>query len=124
MSITAARKTTSKPSAAPLFHGQSTAQAKTKDSDFVDSLLDLLCEQLPTLSQDRPRLKAAICHHFGGDRYYVAARVPKQGADDTAANVLALFNGRNAREVARKLGIGRASVYRYLKQAGGKKNSR
>ncbi|WP_373995244.1 helix-turn-helix domain-containing protein [Massilia sp. WG5] len=27
-----------------------------------------------------------------------------------------LFNGRNASEVARKLGIGRATVYRIIKQ--------
>nr|WP_305683079.1 helix-turn-helix domain-containing protein [Hydrogenophaga sp.] len=32
-----------------------------------------------------------------------------------------MFNGRNAREVARRLGIGRATVYRLIKQGGGEK---
>lgn len=125
MTITATRKTGQsgpprKLPPAPIFHGQSTEQSKPKEPDFVDRLLDLLCEQKPELSDDKPRLKRAICQHFGGDRYYVAARTPQQDSDDTARAVLALFNGRNAREVARKLGIGRASVYRYLKQAGPK----
>lgn len=118
---TTPRKPASKADAVPLFHGQSTAQAKPKEPDFVASLLDLLCAQKPELEEDRARLDGALRQHFGGDRYYVAARTPQQESDDTARTVLALFNGRNAREVARKLGIGRASVYRYLKQAGGKK---
>jgi DNA-directed RNA polymerase specialized sigma subunit len=36
-----------------------------------------------------------------------------------ARKALALFNGRNAREVARRLGISRPHVYRLLKQPGG-----
>jgi len=43
----------------------------------------------------------------------------KPDKNTRARKVLALFNGRNAREVARKLGISRTSVYRYLKQPGG-----
>ena len=37
------------------------------------------------------------------------------------AEVLRVFNGRNAAEVARRLGIGRATVYRIIKQEGSKK---
>ena len=36
----------------------------------------------------------------------------------TARQVLRLFNGCNATEVARELNVGRATVYRVLKQAG------
>jgi hypothetical protein len=39
----------------------------------------------------------------------------------TAEQVLASYNGRNATDVACKLGLGRATVYLIIKQPGGKK---
>ena len=51
---------------------------------------------------------------FAGEEVYI----PKRNSKDVAAEVLRLFNGRNATEVARRLGIHRATVYRYLKQPG------
>lgn len=119
MSITAARKTTSKPSAAPLFHGQSTVETD-RTRDLVTAIFDVLIENNPELAEKREEGEAAVRHRLGGLRGTVLA---KPDSDTMATRVLSLFNGRNAREVARKLGIGRASVYRYLKQAGGKKNT-
>ena len=42
----------------------------------------------------------------------------KDKGDRLATQVLSLFNGRNATEVARCLNISRATVYRLLKQPG------
>jgi Mor family transcriptional regulator len=58
------------------------------------------------------KLKAAVRNEFLGERCYVSDR------GTTAAQVLALFNGRNATEVARRLNISRATVYRHIKQPG------
>jgi Mor family transcriptional regulator len=41
--------------------------------------------------------------------------------DRMVAEVMVLFNGRNAAEVARRLNISRASVYRIIKTPGTKK---
>ena len=57
-------------------------------------------------------LKASVRAEFKGQTVYVAGRLA------LTESVLALFNGRNATEVARRLQISRATVYRHLKQAG------
>ena len=57
-------------------------------------------------------LKAAVRAEFQGEECYIAGRRVQ------AADVLALFNGRNASEVARRLDISRATVYRHIKQPG------
>jgi hypothetical protein len=64
-------------------------------------------------------LKLDVCKEFDGERGHVSYR--KALLSDPAMGVLALFNGRNATEVARKLNVGRATVYRHLKQPGTKK---
>lgn len=63
------------------------------------------------------KLKAAVRAEFKGEKCYVVGR-PATERQQTVAQVLALFNGRNATEVARRLGISRATVYRTLKQPG------
>ena len=63
-------------------------------------------------------IKTAVRAEFRGEMFYVASR-PDTERQKIVAQTLALFNGRNATEVARRLGIGRTTVYRYLKQAGG-----
>ncbi len=85
--------------------------------DLVDRIFDYLLEEFPQLAGDADRLKkaeAAVRAEFAGAGVYLQ----KRGSKDVAAEVLRLFNGRNATEVARKLGIHRATVYRYLKQPG------
>jgi len=62
-------------------------------------------------------LKDAVRAEFRGQKVWVAGRSQLE-RHRLAQKVLALFNGRNAREVARRLGISRATVYRALKQAG------
>ncbi|TXH90421.1 MAG: hypothetical protein E6Q78_05235 [Rhodoferax sp.] len=62
------------------------------------------------------QLKTAVRAEFRGEECYIAGR-PATARQQTVSQVLALFNGRNASEVARRLGIGRATVYRIIKQS-------
>lgn len=92
------------------------------DADLVDRIFDYLLTEIPGFAQSVERarvaeLKAAVRSEFAGDRQRIAPRTAA-GRRDTVAQVLALFNGRNATQVARRLNISRASVYRYIKQAG------
>ena len=92
------------------------------DPDLVDRIFDYLLSEIPGFadSVERARLaelKTAVRAEFAGDRQRVAPRTAA-GRRDVVVQVLALFNGRNATQVARRLNISRASVYRYIKQAG------
>lgn len=89
------------------------------EPDLVDRIFDYLIEQVPEISRIAADLKPAVRAEFAGEECYIKGR-PR---DAVAQQVLALFNGRNATEVARSLGISRATVYRVLKQPGGIKNS-
>lgn len=104
-----------------VFVGQSTegaAQASVREGDFVASVLDLLASKGLLLEDNRTEADAALRGHFGCDRYYVAAKKREKSSADLARTVLARFNGRNAREIARELRIGKTTVYRIIKQAG------
>lgn len=110
MSTTPARKPNAQNPA--VFVGQC---AEDRRPDLVTAIFDVLIETNPELAERREEGEAAVRHRLSGLRGTVLAR---PNSDALATKVLSLFNGRNPREVARKLGISRASVYRYLKQAG------
>lgn len=74
-------------------------------------------EIAPSIQGEADELKATIRSEFGGQTQYIHADV-KGRQEKRMKEVLSLFNGRNATEVARKVGISRPTVYRYLKQAG------
>jgi DNA-binding NtrC family response regulator len=119
MSIT---KTQKSGKAATVFEGQSTEtllarRQRSSESDFVCGALDLLVRSGLIADEDRPAADKALRSHFKGNTYYVAATEPTDSAA-AARQVLAKFNGRNPREVARELGVSRATVYRRLKQPG------
>ncbi|MDM0003900.1 Mor transcription activator family protein [Variovorax sp. J22R203] len=82
----------------------------------MDHVFAYLLREFPHLAGPQfAKAKRALREHLAGERVYVAAR----GSGDRAAlarEVLSLFNGRNATEVARSLSISRATVYRLLKQ--------
>jgi len=92
------------------------------EPDLVDRLFDyilsdpalaLAIKQLPSGAADPiGRIKTAVRAEFAGEECYIAGRRVQ------SADVLALFNGRNATEVARRLNISRATVYRHIKQPG------
>lgn len=97
-------------------------QTMPADADLVDRIFDYLLTEIPGFAESVERarlaeLKTAVRAEFAGDRQRIAPRTAA-GRRDTVAQVLALFNGRNATQVARRLNISRASVYRYIKQAG------
>jgi len=86
------------------------------DADLVDRIFEYLSGEYPELAGARmEELKAAVRAEFSGIETYIKVRSAVD-RHRQAQQILALFNGRNAREVARRLGISRASVYRVLKQ--------
>lgn len=88
------------------------------EPDLVDRIFDYLLAEFPQLAgPEFVDAKQAVRDEFRGARAYVR-HDRREVAQGTARKVLALFNGRNATEVARSLQISRATVYRALKQAG------
>lgn len=96
------------------------------EPDLVDRIFDyifsdpVLAEAVARLGEQGrtvQQLKGAVRAEFKGEECYIGGRAASD-RQALAMQVLALFNGRNASEVARRLGISRASVYRYLKQSG------
>lgn len=99
-----------------------TLAQRLEDADFVDRVWDYLLQQWPMRLQDIPAeevedVKQLIRRAERGERPYITPAGASQRAR-RAEQILALFNGRNAVEVARELQCGRATVYRVLKQAG------
>ena len=87
------------------------------EPDLVDRIFEYLLVEFPQLAGDAARVQkaqTAVRAEFAGEEVYIQ----KRSSRDIAVEVLRLFNGRNATEVARRLQIHRATVYRYLKQAG------
>jgi len=96
-----------------------TTAATTEDADLVDRLFDYLLQLQPSLGADAEKfaaMKEAVRDEFMGIDTYIRKREKRSVI---ASQVLSLFNGRNATEVARVLRISRATVYRLLKQPGG-----
>ena len=101
------------------------------EPDLVDRIFDFILSD-PALSaaiakvsadtqSAMPKLKNAVRAEFVGETCYISSHSPTD-RQLRVQQVLALFNGRNATEVARTLQISRASVYRCLKQPGGTKS--
>lgn len=97
------------------------------EPDLVDRIFEYILSD-PTLAAaiaksaeeskaNVSKLKAAVRSEFRGEECYIAGR-PATARQELVSQVLSLFNGRNATEVARRLNISRTSVYRYIKQAG------
>jgi len=96
------------------------------EPDLVDRIFDYILSEFPQIAGQPPEkiatTKAAVRAEFRGEECYIAAR-PPTARQQLVTQVLALFNGRNATEVARRLQISRATVYRVLKQPGKSKPS-
>lgn len=89
------------------------------EPDLVDHIFEYLGAErlLDARGADLERAKAAVRDYFGGEGVYIARR-PASARHALAVEVLSAFDGRNATEIARRLKIGRATVYRIIKQAG------
>lgn len=93
------------------------------DPDLVDRIFEYLLTEFPQLAGMKlDEAKRAVREEFRGSEAYIPGRSNTE-RQKLAVDVLSLFNGRNASEVARRLEISRATVYRRIKQAGGKKSS-
>ena len=79
--------------------------------EALATLLPSVAEQVFRTAE--PKLRA----EFTGEDHYIRRTSKRERAE----RFLATFNGRNATEVARELGLSRATVYRLLKQPGQKK---
>lgn len=92
------------------------------DPDFVDLVWQYLLANWPQRLADIPAeevdsIKQHIRRCERGQRPYISPACVA-AREQEAQRILALFNGRNATEVARRIGCSRAKVYRVLKQAG------
>lgn len=88
------------------------------DPDLVDRIFDYIVEQFPEIKSERiDELKRSTREEFRGAEVYIPSRSPTD-RQQQVQEVLKMFNGRNATEIARRLQIGRATVYRYIKQSG------
>lgn len=89
-----------------------------REPDIVDAIFDLVLRERPEMaSEDIDALKRMTRDEFGGQTFLYVRVMPDERQRRIVQQVLSMFNGRNASEVARQLGIGRATVYRLLKQA-------
>ncbi len=89
------------------------------DPDLVDRIFEFLRDH-PQLPRFPPKVLAEVMADLRSEFRDEVRRTSPLERQQRVHQVLQLFNGRNATEVARSLGIGRATVYRYLKQAGGR----
>lgn len=91
---------------------------KFSDPDLVDRIFEYMLELKPDMGGAWvEELKQTVRQEFAGEKVYVRTEWERQQAE-LADQVLRIFNGRNATEVARVLRIGRATVYRIIKRAG------
>ena len=88
------------------------------EPDLVDRIFELFVEHFPELQSHRiSQLKDAAREEFKGEECYIPVRSPTS-RQMMVAEVLRTFNGRNATELARRLQVSRATVYRWIKQPG------
>lgn len=90
------------------------------DPDLIDSIFAFIAIEFPEMKERAEELKQMARREFAGIETYIPRR-PKAERERIMLEVLRLFDGRNATEVARRLNISRASVYRIIKTPGGRK---
>ena len=100
------------PSRAPV---PSTEPKASDDPDLVQRMIEYIAAELPELNAEvRMRVEENLRREFSGERVTVRRTRPGE-VEARAQKVRRLFNGRNATELARTLGVGRATVYRIVK---------
>ena len=111
-----------RPAMAPIVTPEATSVPQTTrpapDGDIVDRIFELLPDFLPN-GASLDEAKAIIRAEWGGTTVHVHLASPLDRAERRAEIVRQVneqFNGRNARELARCLGIGVTTVYRMIKR--------
>lgn len=119
MTITAARKTTTR-TAAPLFQGQSTAQPPAMDDDFVCDVLALVQQIAGSVTPDQAaQVDAAVRERWGGDRPYIAKRQGEGRSDRNAAIRRDFQRGESIPLLMRRYQLSRVTIWRVLGMDGG-----
>lgn len=90
------------------------------DPDLIDRIFDYIVADMPEMRDRAEALKECARREFAGIETYIPRRSDGE-RKRVVLLVLELFNGRNATEIARRLKISRASVYRIIKTEGIKK---
>ena len=106
--------------AAPPSREAMVANEVFSNPDLVDAIFSFIAAEFPDFAPRAAELKEEVRREFRGIEIYIPQRSAAQ-REKITKEVLSMFNGRNAAEVARRLNIGRATVYRIIKQDGGKK---
>ncbi|MCC6071448.1 Mor transcription activator family protein [Massilia sp. GCM10020059] len=88
--------------------------------DLVDAIFEYIVSEFPEMRERMSEMKECTRKEFSGIETYIPRRSIAE-RERIAGEVLVLFNGRNATEIARRLNISRATVYRIIKQDGEKK---
>lgn len=104
-------------------HAPGTPVVTLSEPDLLDRIFDFLQAELHQVIPAPGRLehlKARARAEFGGSDCYI----PRIKRDSRVSEVLRLYNGRNAAEVARLLHIDRATVYRVVQRSKCAKASR
>jgi hypothetical protein len=96
---------------------QQTHHREAEEPDLVDKIVAFLSRVRPELKEQVQEVAQELRNEFGGRRHYLRSDT----SSERVVAVMSAFNGRNATEVARELGISRAAVYRYIKRHGRQK---
>jgi len=84
------------------------------DADLIDKIFEFISIEFPEMKERAGALKQLARREFAGIETYIPRRSQTE-RDRIVREVMVLFNGRNATEVASRLGISRSSVYRIIK---------
>lgn len=91
------------------------AARRGEADDIVDRFIAEVRRTVTAVDADvLAALESRLRAEFGGAETYVR----KPGIDAKVDELRRIFNGRNASECARILGVGRATVYRLIKTSG------
>lgn len=90
------------------------------NSDLVERIFEFIVIEFPEMRDRAEELKQMARREFAGIETYIPRRSQAE-RDQVVRDVMRLFDGRNATEVARRLDLSRATVYRIIKTSGGKK---
>jgi len=93
------------------------SSAAIVESDLVEAIFEYILAEFPEIAPRVAELKDAARKEFSGIETYIPRR-SRSARQLLVEEVLRLFNGRNPTEVARRLGVSRATVYRIIKTSG------
>ena len=89
-----------------------------RNPDLVDRIIEYVSKLPNAVHSDPQSLELVLRREFGGQHEAYVRSAAEMQQRLRVRDVMMLFNGRNATEVARKLQISRATVYRIIKQPG------